>query len=190
MASSYPDSTFAPRLAPNAQATTPRPTGANAAHCRSGGHPPVDLIPAGAGQSAPLPASAGSAPRPTVAPYHCDACGASSPYIGRKPVRKGGNDCKACNAVEKEINRALSTAMRAITAEAYRNNLIGDAKIAVMKRGEQAGREAWRAAQISFGIDLGREDRLALAAALTNAGHELINAGQDMALAAEGQVAA
>lgn len=178
---------------PLAPATQEQLTAARTEATRPGAFSqPGALTPTGIGTtdaSAPVPV--GAAPRPAgVAPYHCDTCGASSPYQGMRPVRKGGNGCKACGAVEKQIAARQRAAYSAISTAAYQPGVCGDEKRAILARAIEVSSRAWRDAQIAFGIDLGREDRLALATALTDAGNALLDAGQDVALAADRQVAA
>lgn len=172
---------------PIARATTNALTGVNAAHCRSEDYPSVATPDAAHVLTDQVDDGAASA---LPAPYYCKSCGADSPYLGRRPRHKGGNGCKACSAVEKQIAARQRAAYSAISTAAYQPGVCGDEKRAILARAIEVSSRAWRDAQIAFGIDLGREDRLALATALTDAGTALLDAGQDVALAADRQVAA
>lgn len=129
---------------------------------------------------APAPAQASAAPRPTAAPYRCPACDATSPYVGRKPRHRGGNACKSCSAVEREINAARVTVYNAIAADAYRHGCHGAEKQAILNRAVAESSRAWREAQIAFGVALDRQDASGLAAALTDAAAGLLSVAQDL----------
>lgn len=155
-----------PTLSPaSTQARTT--TGANAAHCRSGGHPPVDLIPAGAG-AAPMSALAGSAPRPTLAP--------SPATIERYPALAGRPDLTNHNQVIEAIgyhDLALRLSKRARWTRAERAAIAAaTAKVVADARtSHQRALQLWSEIQTARGMQ-----------ALADA--------QDAAIAAEGQVAA
>lgn len=124
----------------------------------------------------------GTAPAAVPAPYSC-TCGASDPYRGKRPVKKGGHGCRKCAAVERQIHDAQMASYREIAAAAYRNGCRGEEKSAILARAVEVSSKVWRDVQIAFGIDLGREDRLAMAAAMTDAGNALLDQAQDVALA-------
>lgn len=133
-------------------------------YARSGGHPsPVGVIPSAGSASEDFrrpthPAGAvsqSSETAPAGAPYHCTVCGADSPYVGRKPRRRGGNACRQCSQVERAIHDAQAAAYAGAVADAYRNGCHGDEKRAIIANATRIASEAWRAAQIGFGIGVG-----------------------------------
>lgn len=153
------DSTFATPVAPIARATTTIPAGSdNAAHCRSEDYRQPANSDAATVLTDQVDDEAASA---LPAPYYCKSCGSDSPYQGRRPRHKGGNGCRKCSAVANAIHDAQMGAYRQIASAAYQNGCHGTEKQAILARAMEAGTRAWRDAQIAFGIDLGREDRLA-----------------------------
>lgn len=149
------------RVSPVAQlAAANVPAGSGAALSRTEDYHHPATTPAGARTADADGAPASCAPRPTATPYTC-VCGAPDPYIGKRPVRKGGHGCPKCARVELQIHAAQMAAYREIAAAAYRDGCHGDEKQAILKRAEEVSGKVWREMQISFGIDLGREARLA-----------------------------
>lgn len=193
-------------------ATTPRPTGANAAHCRPEAIRPV-TVKADAHATAPRDgeASASSAAsRPTLAPtpYHCAACGSDNPYRSGRMKHRGGLGCKSCRAVTKAIQDAHLGTLHRLSRPAYTPGVHGDQKRAILRYAEAEARQVWAEASASFGIAVPSAELAmieviiaevrAMAAAgtitpdeLVNVGTDLLNIAQDAEIAlAEGQVAA
>lgn len=134
----------------------------------------VPTIPVDDGAASALPA-----------PYHCPACGATSPYQGRRTRAKGGSACRECAAIEREINAARQTVYNAIASAAYQNGCHGAEKQAILSRAVAESSHAWRQAQIAFGVALDRADVAGMAAALTDAASGLLAVAQDLEVGQE-----
>jgi len=121
MGSLIQNSTTTLALGPAQAAATTGPIGANAAHCRSGGHPPVfytevDL------DEAPRAFDGSASALPLIAGYHCPECGAhgrpgagvhrqSNATVNTRhgPLPRGGR-CQTCRRVAGAAERAYAAA--------------------------------------------------------------------------------
>lgn len=192
--------TFTPH--PQAPATQERLTAAQTEATRPGAFSqPGALTPTGIGAadaSAPVPV--GAAPRPTVAPYRCDACGSDNPYRSGRMKHRGGLGCKACRAVTKAIQDAHLGTLHRLSRPAYQPGVHGEAKQAIIRFAEAVAHQAWAAASASYGIDVPSTTTAAIVAELrvlaaigvissedlVSAGTDLLNIAQDAELARAG----
>lgn len=169
---------------------------------------PGALTPTGIGAadaSAPVPV--GAAPRPTVAPYHCDTCGSDNPYRSGRMKHRGGLGCKPCRSVTKAIQDAHLGTLHRLSRPAYQLGVHGEQKRAILRCAEAEARQVWAEASASFGIAVPSAElavieviiaevrEMAAAGVITpddlvNVGTDLLNIAQDAEMALAGSAVA